>query len=93
MSEKIITIPENFSIDEAAEFRGKLYQYMSEGIMNFVFDFEKCTFIDSTGLGVMVSVYKKCMENSGSIRVIHMNDKVYKVFKLTRLDTIFNITM
>jgi anti-sigma B factor antagonist len=92
LSEKVIVIPENFAIDEAADFREKLYQQISGGIIDFIVDFSKCTFIDSTGLGVLVSVYKSCIQKGGSIKMIHMDDKVYKVFKLTRLDSIFNIT-
>lgn len=35
----------------------------------FLLDLRDCTFIDSTGLGVLVSVYKKCLEAKGSIKM------------------------
>lgn len=65
---------------------------MNEGKKDFTFNFKNCTFIDSTGLGVLVSIYKRCKDNSGHVELINVNNKdVLRVFKLTRLDEIFNI--
>jgi anti-sigma B factor antagonist len=86
-----IVMPENFAVDEASELREQLSQLISEGTTNFILDFNRCEFIDSIGLGVLVSIYKRCVEHKGSIKIINVNDKVFKVFKLTRLDSIFNI--
>lgn len=90
MSVKKVIIPENFSVEEAAEFRQKLYVMIKEGERHFEINFEKCNFIDSTGLGVLVSTYKKCLELEGSFTICSVNNpKVLKVFKLTRLDKVF----
>ena len=86
-----INIPENFSVEAAADFRENIYELISEGKINFLLDFSKCSFIDSTGLGVLVSVYKKCAERNGSIKLKAINQQVLKVFKLTRLDNVFEI--
>lgn len=91
MNEKIIIMPENFAVDEATLFRENSYHLIAEGQKDFSLDFRNCKFIDSTGLGVLVSIYKKCVETKGSIKLLHMNDQVLKVFKLTRLDSVFEI--
>jgi len=91
MSEFKFTIPETFAIDEAADFREKTNQMVKDGTHHYILDFKKCGFIDSTGLGVLVALYKKCMEQNGSIKLISMNDQVKRVFELTRLESIFNI--
>lgn len=85
-------IPENFAVEEASEYRQKLNDLIDKGQYNFVLDFSKCSFIDSTGLGVIVSAYKRCKENNGTIKLHSINDaNVLKVFKLTRLDKVFEI--
>lgn len=86
-----INIPENFSVEAAADFREKIYGLISEGKINFLLDFSNCSFIDSTGLGVLVSVYKKCAERNGSMKLKAISQQVLKVFKLTRLDNVFEI--
>lgn len=91
MNEMNMSIPENFAVDEAAEFREKIKDLMGKGQKDFVLDFKHCTFIDSTGLGVLVSVYKKCVELNGTFKLRYMNQQVMKVFELTRLDKVFDI--
>ncbi|WP_432663604.1 STAS domain-containing protein [Wukongibacter baidiensis] len=92
MKEISMMISENFAVDEADEFREKLNHLMKKGEKHFALDFTNCSFIDSTGLGVLVSIYKKCMEIGGSLRLHSINSsQVMRVFKLTRLDKVFEI--
>lgn len=86
-----IEIPESFAVDEADEFREKLNYFISKGEKNFVLNFNKCTFIDSTGLGVLVSIYKKCKDLNGTFELHSINQQVMKIFNLTRLDKVFDI--
>lgn len=87
-----ISIPENFAIKESDEMRQKIDEFISKGEKDFVFNFSECSFIDSTGLGVLVSAYKKCNQINGNVKIEDINDQnVLKVFKLTRLDTIFGL--
>lgn len=92
MNETNIIIPEYFAVEEAAEFREKINTLISKGEKYFVLDLSKCTFIDSTGLGVLVAVYKKCEELNGSFKLKSVNSpQVMKIFELTRLDKVFEI--
>lgn len=92
MNTMTILIPKDFLVDEAMEFRQKIYDLISKGEKHFVLDFSKCTFIDSTGLGVLVSTYKKCIELDGTLKLCSIdNPQVLKIFRLTRLDKVFEI--
>jgi anti-sigma B factor antagonist len=91
MSEIIIEMPEMFSVEEASKFREDIRSYISTGYSSFLLDFGACRFIDSTGLGVIVSSYKKCVENGGTIRLQSLNSNVLKIFELTRLTNVFEI--
>lgn len=91
MNEMDVIIPENFAVDEASELRESFYGWIEKDEKCFKLDFSKCTFIDSTGLGVLVSVYKRCMEKNGSFRLYSVNPQVMRIFKLTRLDRVFQI--
>ena len=87
----MIDIPKDFVIDEVATFRIKINKLIEEDQKNFVFDFSQCNFIDSTGLGALVSIYKKCNEKGGSVKLKSLKPEVEKLFKLTRLDKVFEI--
>ncbi|MBE6062948.1 MAG: STAS domain-containing protein [Clostridium butyricum] len=86
-----IYIPKDFTVESVADFRFKIKEYIGEGKINFVFDFSNCDFIDSTGLGAIVSIYKKCVEKQGTLRLEHLKPEVNELFKLTRLDRVFDI--
>jgi len=86
-----INIPKDFIVDEVANFRVKINNLIDGGQRNFTFNFIDCTFIDSTGLGALVAIYKKCAEKDGSIKLKSLKPEVEKLFKLTRLDKVFEI--
>lgn len=84
-------IKKNFSIEESIVFRTEINKLIERNENNFILDFSECEFIDSTGLGVIVSAYKKCVEKGITFKLVSLNGQVEKVFKLTRLDKVFNI--
>ena len=89
----MISIPKDFVVDEVATFRTKINKLIEEGQKDFTFNFSKCEFIDSTGLGALVSIYKKCAEKGGSVKLKSLKPEVEKLFKLTRLDRVFEINL
>jgi anti-sigma B factor antagonist len=92
MNEIKFIIPEFFAVEEATELRQNVMDMIRKGEKNFLLDFHKCTFIDSTGLGVLVSAFKKCIENQGSLKLCSVdNPNVLKIFTLTRLDKVFGL--
>ena len=88
----VIAVPNKLNIAITSDFRSQLYNGLKAGDKNFIIDFSKCEFIDSAGLGVLVSVYKKAMEQGGSVKLANLNSiKVLKIFQLTRLEKVFEI--
>ncbi|MCT4595549.1 MAG: STAS domain-containing protein [Anaeromicrobium sp.] len=91
MNTSNIIIPKNFAVDEASDFREEIILLINKGERVFTLNFSKCEFIDSTGLGVLVSIYKKCEEVNGELKLHSINSQVMRIFQLTRLDKVFNI--
>ncbi|WP_100065402.1 STAS domain-containing protein [Miniphocaeibacter massiliensis] len=58
---------------------------------NIVIDANKLEFIDSTGLGSLISIYNKVKEENNKITIINMKSNVKKIFEITELDKVFNI--
>ena len=61
------------------------------GTHKFVIDFTKTGYIDSSGLGVLVSLSKKIREQGGDLRLAGLNEDLQTLFELTKLDTLFSI--
>ena len=58
---------------------------------DLIFDFKDLDYIDSTGLGLFMKLYKKQDKKGKSIKIINAKDNVYKLFKITDLIEIFNM--
>jgi anti-sigma B factor antagonist len=54
-------------------------------------EFGGVTFLDSSGLGVMVAAMKRLELQGGRIRVDHPRDNVRRVFEITGLDQAFGM--
>jgi anti-sigma B factor antagonist len=54
-------------------------------------DFSKTGYIDSSGLGALVSISKKVREQGGDLRLSGLNEDLRSLFELTKLDTLFAI--
>lgn len=76
--------------DVAPRFKAHLAEYMSKGNRSIVLDLTAVTFIDSSGLGALVSSLKS-MQKDGDLVVSGAHGAVASMFKLTRMDKVFRM--
>jgi len=50
------------------------------------------SYLDSTGLGVFVGLFKKLKENGGELRLVELSDRVRRLFEITGLGNVMNIS-
>lgn len=74
------------------ELKQKVLEELEGGERRFVIDFGETGYIDSSGLGVLVSLSKKIREQGGELRLSGLNEDLRTLFELTKLDTLFKIT-
>ncbi len=88
----LVVTPEADRIDAAIAIRFKEeMRQLTEGVSGrVVLDLEPVTFIDSSGLGAIVAV-KKLMGTSVKLELAGLQPNVDKVFRLTRMDSVFPI--
>ncbi len=48
--------------------------------------------IDSSGVGVIVSLFKRCKAFGGEVRISGLKDQPLTIFKLLRLDRVFTLS-
>lgn len=71
--------------------REKLDEQILGGRSELVVDLSKVSFLDSTGLGVLVGRLKLARSRGGHLRLVGADDRVLKVFSITGLDKVFEI--
>lgn len=70
------------------DFKKKMAGYISDGNFRIVLNMSAVDFVDSSGLGAMVSVIKSIGEN-GQLSICSAKDPVMRMFKLTRMNKVF----
>lgn len=78
-------------IHTSNQFKKILIDAIDEKQSDLLVDGENLDYIDSTGLGVLISALKKSQEISKEIRVINLKPSIKKLFSLTSLDKVFKI--
>lgn len=74
----------------AVRFREELVQLVEQGHRKLVVNLQQVEFIDSSGLGALVSVMKALGGNQNLV-LCQVRETVLGLFKLTRMDKIFLI--
>jgi len=73
------------------EFKIKVIELVETKEINIIINGEELEYIDSTGLGVLMSIYKKIQENNLKIKIINLKPNIYKLFDITGLNKVFDI--
>ncbi len=82
------------SIDErgAEELKRRFLEMDVAALKEAVFDFKGVTFIGSAGIGKLLLFYKNMAAHGGKIKIENMNKDIYTMFKVVKLDKIFDIS-
>jgi anti-sigma B factor antagonist len=59
--------------------------------VKLLIDFSAVKFLTSSVLGLLIRISKKVYESGGRLRLCCIQPKIYEIFKITRLDKIFEI--
>jgi anti-sigma B factor antagonist len=87
----VVDVDGQLIVSNRQELKQKLLDELEKGGKKFLIDFAKTGYIDSSGLGVLVSLSKRIREQGGELRLANLNDDLKTLFELTKLDTLFQI--
>lgn len=75
----------------APEIKAKLQELIATGSVRIVLNLRKLTFIDSSGLGALVSCLRRCVAGGGDLSAAEVPQFAQSIFELTRLTRVFRI--
>lgn len=87
----IVAIDGQLIVGNRQELKERMLEALDHGARKLLVDFTKTGYIDSSGLGVLVSLSKKIREQGGELRLAALNEDLRTLFELTKLDTLFQI--
>ncbi|NLT51101.1 MAG: STAS domain-containing protein [Ignavibacteria bacterium] len=74
---------------EAQEFNQQLHNLLDEGKKNVVVDLAEVKFMNSSGLGMLISGYTTMKNGNGNLVLANATEKINSLLVITKLITIF----
>jgi anti-sigma B factor antagonist len=88
-SETVVQFEGTLDAVTAPEFRTLVDELVAENRQNITLELSSLRLIDSSGVGVIVSLFKRVRANGGQVRIVGLRDQPRAIFRLLRLDRVF----
>ena len=73
----------------ADTIRGRMdYGLLQNGVKNMIFDFTEVSFMDSSGIGMLLNRYKQVRKLGGNVYLTGCSKQLFRLVKLSGLDRI-----
>lgn len=90
-SEKIVSLSGEIDAYTAPKLKETLLPLTKESGATVLVDLENISYMDSTGLGVFISALKSTKEEGTSLKLINLQERVYRLFKITGLTEVIDM--
>lgn len=85
----LIRIGSQLIVGNRQQLKEKVLEQLERGDRKFIVDFYKTDYIDSSGLGVLVTLSKKIREEGGELSLASLSGDLRTLFELTKIDSLF----
>ncbi|MBI5656827.1 MAG: STAS domain-containing protein [Geobacter sp.] len=82
---------ERLDAHNSGELKTEMGRLFEGGEKNILVEMKDVRFIDSSGLGALVSGFKNAISHQGNLKLASLQPQVKSMFELTRLHRVFEI--
>ncbi|MBZ2386397.1 STAS domain-containing protein [Anaerococcus murdochii] len=87
----LIEVKGDLDIYSEDEFRSFIEKEIEGADKDMVIDIKDLDYLDSTGLGLFMKIYKIAKEKDKTVSIINPKENILKLFKITDLTDVFNM--
>lgn len=84
-------LDERIDAHNSADLKAELLQRLAQDGDALIVQLEQVRFIDSSGLGALLSGHKQAVSKSGKLMLASIQQPVLSMFEITRLNRVFEI--
>ena len=77
--------------EPSTQLRDLVKRLTAEGARSFVFNLAGVSYVDSSGLGLLLSIYATVRGQGGDVKLANIGDRVKDLLKMTKLTDVFQI--
>jgi anti-sigma B factor antagonist len=90
-AETVLEIDGTLDAVTAPELRTVVDTLVAENCKAVTLELSSLRLIDSSGVGVIVSLFKRIRANGGQVKIVGLRDQPRAIFRLLRLDRVFPV--
>ena len=90
-NETILEIDGTLDAVTAPELRTVVDDLVNANTLAVTLELSALRLIDSSGVGVIVSLFKRIKANGGQVKIVGLRDQPRAIFRLLRLDRVFTV--
>lgn len=87
----IVTLEGPLDFESADSVKEAVNGLLREGRVHLILNFEKVFFVDSTGLGALLTAIQRVRKRGGEIRLCNLRSRIKSLLHLTKLSSIFPV--
>lgn len=87
----VVAVTGEVDLFTAPQLKTAISDAMEGGRVRIVVDLSETTFLDSTGIGVLIGMFKRLRSRDGRLALVNTHPHIAKTFDLTGLDQLFTI--
>ena len=88
---KVFKISGELDVHHVKNLKAEVIESMTGSGWIYQLDMDEVTYLDSSGLGMLVYLKKEIVKKESELKIINLHEPVLNVFKLTKLDDFFNL--
>ena len=72
------------------KFQSEIKTLISAGYVDILLDMHKVSWVNSTGLGILVSAFHTLKKNGGRLKICQVSDRIDNILNVTQLKLVFD---
>jgi anti-anti-sigma factor len=85
----VLDLEGNLALDENARFRKHVSGAIDAGVRKLIVNMARVKYMDSSGLGELISCYTVLQRLNGHVKLLHLNNRLQYLLAITKLDSVF----
>lgn len=90
-TESIVYLKGEIDIYTVEKIEPQLIPLTEKNSHTVLVNLEDVNYMDSTGLGLFIKALKSVKKHEGQLKLIHLQDRIERLFKITGLDEVIQI--
>jgi anti-sigma B factor antagonist len=87
----VVAVAGEIDVYTSPSLQERLVEVLKDETSSIVLDLSQVTFLDSTGLGVLITALKRCRSAGGDLVLVTAQANVLKVLEITGLNDVFQV--